>query len=145
MANKTLTAANSVYLLSITGLYVTPQRLQGFGADAAFDTDAVEPAEVMIGVDGKMSAGYVPVLTPQTITLQADSASNAIFDTWNAAQKAAREIMYANATISVPSLGLKYTLTRGVLTSYVAIPGVRKVLQPKAARITWESVSSAPA
>lgn len=144
MATKTLTAANSVFMLSITGLYVTPQRLQGYSADAAFDTDAIEPAEVMMGVDGKMSAGYVPVVTPQTITLQADSASNTLFDTWAAAQKAAREILYANATIALPSLGRKYTMTKGVLTSYPAIAGVRKVLQPRAFRITWEDVSPAP-
>ncbi len=144
MATKTITAANSVFMLSITGLYVTPQRLQGYSADAAFDTDAVEPAETMMGVDGKMSAGFVPTMTKQTITLQADSPSCAVFETWLAAMKSAREVLFANGTVSLPSVGRKYTMTKGVLSSYPAISGVRKVLQPRAFAITWEDISPAP-
>lgn len=144
MALRTITAANSVYMLSIVGLYSTPQQLQGYSVDAAFETEASEPAEVQMGVDGIMSAGFVPFLTKQTITLQADSASIPIFEDWLAAQKQAREILYANATIVLPSLQRKYALTQGVLSSIVSIPGAKKVMQPRPFTITWASIDPAP-
>lgn len=144
MAEKTLTAANAVYLLSVRGLYPIAQLLQGYSADAAFDTEASVPTEVQIGVDGIMSAGFVPFLTVQSISLQADSNSVLVFENWLAAMKSAREVMYADATISLPSVQRKYTLTKGSLTSVPSIPGTRKVLQPRSFAITWGNIDPAP-
>lgn len=141
---RTLTAANSVYMLTIAGLYPAPQQLQGYSADAAFETDASEPSEVQIGVDGFVSAGYTPFLTRQTITLQASSASVDIFEAWLAAQKAARDVYYADATIELPSVNKTYILTQGTITSVMAIPGTRKVLQPRSFIITWASIDAVP-
>jgi hypothetical protein len=140
----TITAANSVYMLAVAGLFPTPQQLQGFSADAAFDTDASEPAEVVIGVDGKMSAGFVPFLTRQTISIMSDSASSLLFEDWLAAQKAAREVFLANAVITLPSVNRAYVLTQGVLTSIVSIPGTRKVLQARNFIITWADINPVP-
>lgn len=140
----TITAANSVYFLAIAGLYPTPQQLQGFSADAAFDTDASEPAEVVIGVDGRMSAGYVPFLTKQTISIMPDSLSSQMFEDWLAAQKAAREVYIANAVITLPSVNRAYVLTSGVMTSIVSIPGTRKVLQARNFVITWGDINPVP-
>lgn len=144
MVDRTLTAANSVYMLAVAGLYPVAQQLQGYATDDAFATEAQEIADVQMGVDGIMSAGYVPQPTRQSIMIQADSASGAIFDNWANAMRTAREILRASATIYIPSIGKKYTLTRGVLTSYVPIPGVKKVLQSRTFMITWESVAPAP-
>lgn len=144
MALKTITAANSVYLLAIPGLYPIAQLLQGYSADAAFETETAEPTENQMGVDGIMSSGFVPFMTLQTISLQADSDSVLVFENWLAAMKSAREVIYANATISLPSVQRKYNLTKGALSSIVAIPGTRKVLQPRPFRITWGSIDPAP-
>lgn len=144
MAEKTITAANSVFLLSVRGLYDVAQLLQGYSADAAFDTEASEPAEVVKGVDGRMSAGFVPFMTRQTIQIMPDSNSSEIFENWLAAQKTAGEIFYADALISLPSTQRKYTCRKGVLTSIVAIPGVRRVLQARPFAITWDSIDPAP-
>lgn len=144
MADKTLTAANSVYMLTVRNLFPAPQQLQGFAADDAFSTEQVQPAEVVMGVDGIMSAGWLPTMTPQTISLQADSASAEIFDAWVAAEKVARELYFADALISLPALGRSYVLTRGALTSYTAIVGVKKILQPRTFTITWNSVAAVP-
>lgn len=141
---KTITAANSVFNLIILPIYPVPQTLQGYSADAAFETDAVEPSEVVMGVDGIMSAGYVPVVTKQTIHLMPDSPSSDLFENWILAQKVAREIYYANAFISLPSIGRKYVLTQGVLSSVAQLPSARKVLQARAFVITWASVLPSP-
>ena len=142
MAN-TITAANSVYLLTIPGLYDTPQLLVGYMADAAFDTEAASPAEVVIGVDGVMSSGYTPYVTAQVISLMPDSPSSIIFEEWLAAQKSQAEVLPAFATIALPSVSRKYTLTNGVLTSIMAIPSARKVLQGRPFTITWNEISPA--
>lgn len=139
-----LTAANSVYILSIDTIYPQGVQLQGFAADAAFATETIEPSEVLKGVDGIMSAGFVPYMTPQTINIQADSPSAIIFENWAAYMKAQNEVLWANATISLPSIGRKYIMTGGVLTQFAAIPGTQKILQPREFRITWDNVDPAP-
>lgn len=143
MANS-ITAANSVFMLAILGLYPIPQQLQGYSADAAFDTEAADSAEIVIGVDGIMSAGYVPYVTRQTISIMPDSPSSLLFEDWMAAQKAAREVYYANASITLPSVSRAYVLTNGVITSFPAIPGTRKVLQARQFTITWGSIDPVP-
>ena len=139
----TITAANSVYMLSVRGLYPSPQQLQGYSTDSAFETDQSTPSEVMIGVDGVLSAGFAPFLTTQTINLQADSGSVIIFEQWLEAMKRTREVFLADATIILPSVNRKYNLRDGVLSSTSPIPGTRKVLQPRAFTITWGDISPA--
>lgn len=145
MATKrTLTAANAILLLGISGLYSTPQRVQGFSTEDAFDVDPVDAAETMMGVDGVLSGGFIPQPRKMTITLQADSLSNDLFDNWAGAQDVAREIYYANGSIAIPGVGRKYTLSRGILTNYKPLAGVKKVLQARPFVITWQAISPAP-
>ena len=143
MAEKTITSANSVMTLVIAGLFNVPVQLQGYATDKAFATEAIDLAEVQMGVDGKMSAGYVPNPTPQTITLQADSASKEIFAALIAATRTAREVFFLSGTLVLPSTGESFTMTRGVLTNAKQIPDAQKVLQPQDYIITWESVNRA--
>lgn len=140
---QTITAANSVFALAITGLYPAPQVLQGYAADDGFTTEAVENAEVVMGLDGHMSAGFIFNPVKQTIVLMPDSPSLDIFNNWALAQLAAREVMVANASISLPAIGKKYVLTRGFLTSTTPVPDVKKVLQPVRYQITWNTVAGA--
>ncbi|MDB5777610.1 MAG: hypothetical protein JWP38_3743 [Herbaspirillum sp.] len=141
---STLTTANSALSLQITSLYPVPQSIQGYSTDDAFATDDVEPGEFMMGVDGKLSGGYVPYPTKLTITLQADSASNAIFDNWLAAQAAAKEVYFANGTIMLSGTGDTYVFTQGGLSSASPMPSAKKTLQPRKFVITFESCSKAP-
>ena len=140
----TLTAANSVIMLIIPGLYPVPQQIQGYAADDVMTMEAYAPVETLMGVDGHLSGGWVPVPKPMTISLQADSASVTIFESWNAAQQAIREVYTADALITLPSISRLYTCTRGFLTNYPPSPDVRRILQPRRFQITWESILSAP-
>ena len=140
-----ISAANSIFMLAITDLYATPQQLQGFSADDIFDVEAIDPIQVVMGVDGTLSAGYVPVAIKQTITFQADSASIDMFEAWYAAQAAAGDVYFASGIVTLPGISRIYTLTNGVLTSYSAMPGAKKLLQPRKFGITWESIVGASA
>lgn len=139
--DTTITSANSVFTIVIAGLFPAPVQLQGYASDKAFTTEAVDLAEVQMGVDGRMTAGYVPNPVKQTITLQADSPSKDIFTAVIQAMKTAREVFYISGSISLPSTGESFTLTRGILTNAKQIPDAQKVLQPMDFVITWESVN----
>lgn len=141
----TLTAANAVIVLSIPLLFPTPVQLQGFTADDVLDTEALVAAETIMGVDGIMSAGFIFAEVKQSYILQADSASNALFDAWYSTQQAQRDLYFATGVVTLTSLGTKWALTKGALTSYIPLPGIKKLVQPRKYGITWESVSPAVA
>ncbi|PTQ70293.1 hypothetical protein [Pseudomonas sp. GV071] len=139
---STITSANSTFALAITNLFTSPQIIQGYASDSAFSTDAMTIAELVVGVDGKLSAGYLYSPTVQTITLMPDSESMFVFATWFSTMQAARDVYWANGTIILPSIGKKYTLKNGVLTAGQPMPDAKKTLQPQVYKITWESVTS---
>ena len=141
MADTTITSANSVFTIVAAGLFPAPVQLQGYSSDKAVVTDAIDLAEVQMGVDGRMTAGYVPMPTKQTISLQADSPSRSIFTTIAQATKTAKEVFYLSGSLSLPSTGEAYTLTRGIITNLKQIPDLMKVLAPVDIQITWESVN----
>lgn len=140
---STLTSANSVLMLAVGGIFPIPQKIEGYATDDAFAFDAVQPAQAVMGVDGRMSAGYTPFMSVQTISIQADSPAKPIFEAWLAAMKVAREVFYANGTLNISSISRKYVLTRGVLTQVPPAPTARAILQPMTFQITWENVSPA--
>ena len=142
MAN--LTSANSALTLQIAGLFPVPQSIQGYAVDDAFAIDSVKKVETLMGVDGKLSAGYTPAPKIIHISLQADSPSNQIFDAWDAAQEAGLEPLACNITISAPSLGAKYILTKGFFTDLSPMPDAKKIFQPRKYSITFEAMSKAP-
>lgn len=139
-----ITSVNAVYALMITKLIPAPIQLQGFAADDIFDTEALEVGEVLMGVDGFLSAGYVKHPIKQSITLQADSPSMKIFEAWYAGEKALGDKYFAQATVVLPAIKTIYTLTNGVLVMYAPIPDAKKVLQPRKFSLVWESVFGAP-
>ena len=140
MDNSTITSANSEFTLVVAGLFPAPVQLRGYASDKAFTTEAVDLAEVQMGVDGRMTAGFVPNPVKQTITLQADSPSKDIFTAVIQAMKTAREVFYISGSIALPSTGESFTLTRGILTNAKQIPDAQKVLQPVDYVITWERI-----
>lgn len=141
---SSITGATATYQLSIANLFDSAQQLQGFAADDVFSTPPIQSIETLMGVDGVMSAGFVYVEIKQSISLQADSASNALFDAWYAAQQQQEDVYFANATVWLKALGSKWAMTRGVLSQYHPIPDIKKLIQPRKYEITWNSMSAAP-
>ena len=137
-----LTTANSALTLAIDDLYAAPQPIQGYAVDDAFTSEAVSPAETMMGVDGFLSGGYTPYPVPLHITLMANSPSIEIFDNWLQAMGATKSIYRGNASIILPGLGQQWVLSRGILTQAPAIPDAKKILQPRRFTIVFESVTT---
>jgi hypothetical protein len=136
----TITAANIVFTMWVPAVFPAPITLSGFATDDAFATERVEPAEVQLGVDGILSAAYIPFVSKTIIALQADSPSLLTFDTWLAAETSAQEIYVASGIILYPSIGKSFALTGGYLTGLVQFPAAKKKLQPSSFEITWQSI-----
>lgn len=142
---RTITAANSVLMLAVSGLFPVPVQIQGFQTDTAFTTESVTNVETYMGVDGKMAVGWVPVLKKMTVMLQGDSLSNDFFETWYQAEEAIQEVFIANGTLLVPALKRKYTMLKGVMEGFVPIPEHAKTIRGRTFGLTWEKILGAPA
>ena len=140
---STITSANSSFAIVIPGVYSAPQSIQGYATDDAFAAEAIEKVETLMGIDGKLSAGYVFNPYKMAVTLQADSGSFSIFTNWQLAQDAVREVIAASATIIIPSIGYKFAMTNGYMTRFQAMPEAKKTLGPPKFEITWEKIIGA--
>ena len=141
MANeKTITSANAVALLTVAPLGFTAVQLQGFAADAAFSMDGADIAETRLGVDGRLSAGWVPRIYRQTWSFQPDSDSIALFDAIAGAQDAGQTIFRLGMVIRLPATARSYDFFRGVLKNYKVMPDAKRVLDPVNFVIEWERV-----
>ena len=141
---STLTSANATLSLAIAGIFSSAQTIQGFATDDAFDSDAVAQSEVMMGVDGTLSAGKVFTPYKMTIHLMPNSPSLIIFETWRNQQDAQVDVFPAFGSITIPSIGRIYTLQKGFLTSAPGFPSAKKTLAPIAFEITWERIVATP-
>lgn len=143
-----ITSANARLTLTVrntAGVVVGPFTVEGYANDTAFAVETVDAAEALMGVDGKMAVGFLPRITKFTVTLMANSPSNALFEAWDNAQKALGDILVADGFLAAPSLGKAYALVKGALTRLTPIPTARKSFsEPLAYELSWESVTPAP-
>jgi hypothetical protein len=128
-------------MISQPTLFPQAQQLQGFAADDVTDMPAVKILEHLMGVDNFLSFGWVAVERIQEITLQADSASNSVFDTINNAQQAIQDVYPLSATIIFPGINLKFACTNGGLENYKPIPQAQKIYRPRKYQIVWNLVT----
>src|SRR5215469_1758216 len=135
-----LTSANTIIQISVSVIFPAPQQLQKFSTDNIYEAPAITPNQVQMGVDGFQSAGKVFVSKPISYDLLADSPSNDFFDTWYSQEEAAQETFAANGLMVLKSVGKKFTLVNGSLTSYTPLPPGARILGPRRYEITWERI-----
>ena len=140
-----ITSANSKFVLAVPDVFATQQLVQGYATDDAFASEEIDVAEVLMGVDAKMSSGYIPVIIPMEIMLQADSPSILnVFEAWHGANLANQTNYLATGTIVMPSIGTQYQFVNGVLLRVTPFPQAKKILQPVRYRIAWQSYAASP-
>jgi hypothetical protein len=142
---RTITAANSIFMISVEGIFTTPVPLQGYAADEAFDIEQVDVSETQVGVDATGVAGWVPQEFTQTISFLASSTSVDLFEDWMRAMNSVQEVFYASGIIHLPAVQKKLTMNQGVLKRFAPQPNVRRVLQPRVFTITWLPQPGMPA
>lgn len=150
-----ITSANAVFTLTpqlgssaLSGFLPTIMgvgfQLQGFATNDAFAAAAVAIAETRKGVDGKFSAGFIPYITNQTVTFQADSPSISILEALINAQKTLRQPVFVDAIILLPSVGKSYAMVNGVLANITPITPAKKVLEEMTFEFHWDDVTASP-
>lgn len=142
--NRSITSTNSSTTLAIAGVFNSPQPLRGYATDDIFDSEQVQLIETAMGLDGILSAGYVPKEVKMNFVLQANSPSNDVFRAWINAIIVGGEVLPAEGVISIPSIGYVFACHNGFLTSHPVLPDAKKILQPMRYQITWEAVLGAP-
>lgn len=138
--SNTITSADSIFALTVTNLFPSAQTLEGYAADAMFALGDTEMAVSVRGADGKLSGGFVFGEYLQTITIMPDSPSRDMFETWQLTSLTSKAVFRCNATIILPAISRKFTLTNGILQRVKAIPDAQRVLQAMTFQINWESV-----
>jgi len=139
-----ISSANAIIMLSVADLFDTPVQIQGFSADDVFDAPELEVAEHSMGVDGRLSAGFVFREVDWSVTLQADSPSQDFFDEWYNAEQANRDKFQASGTVVLLGPGKKFTMIKGFLKRYKPMPDGKKTLEPRKFGIVWEQIIPAP-
>ncbi|MCK6919682.1 hypothetical protein L8Q54_15560 [Enterobacter kobei] len=138
--SNTITSADSIFALTVINLFPSAQTLEGYAADAMFALGDTEMAVSVRGADGKLSGGFVFGEYLQTITIMPDSPSRELFETWQLTSLTSKAVFRCNATIILPAISRKFTLTNGILQRVKAIPDAQRVLQAMTFQINWESV-----
>ena len=118
--------------------------VQGYSSDDAFATEAVDTAETRIGVDGLMSAGYLPRLNKMSITLSPDSITLPVFNALVGVQDQIKELILLDGILTLQSINTTFALVNGVMSRITPIPPGKKVLDPVSYELTWWQITPAP-
>lgn len=129
-----ITSANAEAILTVEQIFPSGIVLQQFGTDQALNMDAIDIAETRKGVDGKLVAGFMPVIYPVSITLEASSPSLQSLATVWQAMSANRRVYACTLVCTVPSIKAVFTWSTGVLKNGAPFPSMQKVLAPT----TWQ-------
>lgn len=140
MATGDITSANSIVTLTVNDLFNAPVTLSDYSADRGFESEVRELAETQMSMDARMVAGWIPNPVNQTFSLMPDSDSFFLIEGLVQAQDVAMKIYRLGGVISLPSIGRKYTMLRGVLMSTNIIPNAARVLEARQFTIRWEKV-----
>ena len=143
MADIDITSANSTLIVTVSALAIASVAMEGYAVDNAWALDEVETAVAQMGIDGKMTAGWVPRLNPLSLSFAPNSPSIASLSAIVNAQDVNRTIYTVQAVLSCPSIGKSWTLSNGVVTRGKILPDGTRVLGPQSFQITFESAKPA--
>lgn len=135
-----ITSATSTLILIVNTLFPAGVKLQQFSADQSISQGDEELAVDRMGVDGYMSAGWVPTIKTVTISFEPSSPSVLIFDALYKASQANRKLYELTLIVNIPATGKTLTYTGGVLKNWKLLPDHKQVLDPISAVIDFETV-----
>lgn len=139
-----ITAADAVFTLQIAGLFSSPQQIQQFDVDDAFDSEAVENAEIVKGVDNFIAAGWKPTMPKLNIALMANSPSNSIFDQWFQYEQQYKTKLVAQGVITLPGISMQFTLLNAFLFGYMHLPPVKTTLKGRKHVLILDDIPYSP-
>ena len=143
MADIDITSANSTLIITVSALAIASVAMEGYAVDNAWALDDAETAVAQVGVDAKMTAGWVPRLNPLTLSFAPNSPSVATLSAIITAQDTNMTIYTLQGVLSCPPVSKSWTLSNGVLTRGKIIPDGSRILGPQSFQLTFESARPA--
>ena len=140
---STITSANATFVLTVPGVLSSGVALAQWSADDMFTSDAIPVVESMMGVDGHLSAGWLPHPVKFKLKFAADSNSIQYFDLWNAQMASIMDAIVGSFIITMPGNNSKFTASRVFLETYKPIPDAKKFLEPMEFTLVVESITKA--
>ena len=139
-----ITSANATFTLTVGGLFTSPQQIQQFGVDDAFDSEAVENGEIVKGVDGFIAAGWKPTMPKLNVNLMANSPSGTVFDQWFQAEQQQQNKLVAQGIITLPGISTQYSLLNAYLFGFIHLPSAKATLQARKFVLIMDDISYSP-
>lgn len=140
--NMDITSANAEVVLAVDELYPNGVALQQFSTDQSFAPESQQLAETRMGVDGFLAAGQTPNIKSVTISLEASSPSYEYLRNLAMAMEANRRVYRCTLVARIPSIGMVYTWSIGVLQTTTWVPGAKKVLDPTQWTFHFQSLTA---
>ncbi len=137
-----ITSADASIYLTCETLYPAGFRVQNFSADLALGTEDLTLAEVRMGVDGHLAAGYTPAPISVNLTVEANSPSRPHLEHIAEASRLNMTVYECDLQVTIPGIGKVYSFKKGYMTGGHIMPDVKKTLDPTQWKFTFESVES---
>lgn len=129
-----LTSADATLILTCEELYPNGVQIEGFSSDSILTSEDLQVADTRMGVDGRLSAGYTPMVKNVTISLEASSPSLEVMQNiWQYMQSTLSQ-PECSLTVSIPSLGQTVQYTQGCMTKGRPVPDLKTLLDAT----TWQ-------
>jgi len=138
-----ISSGNVVIAIGAFNLIPVPTILQGYTPEDIYSYDQLANAETQMGLDGRLSGGFVAQAVMQTFTQMPNGPSVSFWDTIVAAQRANFTLYQLFANITIISLGATYIQRNGIIVDASPAPSAGKVMGHRTFKVAWESVDKA--
>lgn len=137
--NNITSANSSISMTSVLGNI----DFSKFSSDSIGSSDMVKFTETKIGVDGQMSAGYIPTIKSFTLNFEASSSSIPYLLDLERLAEVTKTPQAIVMTMSVPAVNKKFICT-GFFTDCHPTYALGKVLEPMSFKFDFNDVIPMP-
>lgn len=142
MAQSFITSANATLTLTVQSLFDAPVILENWGADRAWEASSYSSTDSRMSIDGHLNVGFVHRPVEMSLTLEANSKSNKIFEVIEEFQKSTLTPAILGGELRLPGQNSKYTFEYGHVIGMTPLPGASSMLEARTYNLRWRRVIS---
>lgn len=140
MSQTFITSADATFTLTVSQLFSTPITLENWGTDRAWEASSYASTDSQMSIDGYLNKGFIHRPAEMTLTLAANSSSNAVFEAIEEYQKAQITVVLLGGELRLPGLRRQYTFDDGHVIGMTPLPSGGSMLEPRTYNLRWRRV-----
>ncbi|MEE8658522.1 Structural protein [Acetobacteraceae bacterium EV16G] len=140
MAQSFITSADAIFTLTIQPLFSAPITLENWGTDRAWEVSSYAATDSRMSIDGYLNKGFQHRPVEMSLTLEANSPSNAVFEAIEEYQKAMTTVVILGGELRLPGLHRKYTFDDGHVIGMTPLPGGASMLEARTYNLRWRRI-----